>query len=96
MAIVVKKTERYEIPHEAGQWVELRLPICAGDLAEMRADGKKIRASLDLMVSVVQAWSYDVPVTSEHVNSLDVKTFAWLDGLIQEHSGLRDDDEKKG
>ena len=94
--MIVKKTVR-RLPHptEDGAWVEVRLPLSAGDLAGMRSDGKVIGISLDLLVGVIVAWSYGEPITIESVGDLDLDTFAWLSQAIIAESGIQPDAEKK-
>jgi hypothetical protein len=95
VALVVKQTKRVEHPTEPGTWFDLRIPLSAGDLELMR-DGRRMgMVSVDLMAAVIQAWSYEQPVTVESVKSLDLDSFAFLVGEIQDASGIREDSEKK-
>lgn len=94
MALVIKKIERLEHPTEPGAWVTVRLPLSAGDLESMRADGNRVAVSLDLLAAMIQEWSYGVPVTLEAVRSLDLDTFQWLSKEVQERSGIRTEEEK--
>lgn len=98
------KPERIEIPHEPGQWIELR-PLRAGDLDvfEASADGG-LRVSYELLARVVTSWSYGPWPASEAereecVKDLDLDTYSWLVGAIGERlptmSGIRDEAEKK-
>lgn len=94
MALIVKRTERFNHPTEPGTWFDVRLPLTAGDMAGMRSDGKTIGMTLDLLTAMIQGWSYDAPVTLANVESLDLDTFAFLSGAIMGASGIRDDDSK--
>lgn len=58
-------------------------------------EGNQIKLSLDLAAALITAWSYDVPVSRETVDMLDVDTFVWLNAAISDMSGIRSDDEKK-
>lgn len=95
--MIVKKTvRRLTHPTEDGAWVEVRLPLSAGDLQGMRSDGKVIGISLDLLVGVIVAWSYAEPIGIESVENLDLDTFTWLSQEIIAESGILPDAEKKG
>lgn len=73
----------------------MRIPLSAGDLVGMRADGSTLGMSIDLMPKVIQAWSYDAPITTETVESLDIDTFTFLTKAIMAESGIRTEEEKK-
>lgn len=88
---------RFPVPHEPGEWVELRR-LSGGTLRRLartsyaEADGM---AMASLKKSIV-AWSYSDTVTDEDIDALDNKTLIWLVGLSGSHSvGDLSDDEKK-
>lgn len=93
--LVTKKVTRLIHPTEPGAWVEVRLPLTAGDMELMR-DGSRVgMVTLDLMAAVITGWSEPVPVTLEAVRDLDLDTFTWLAGELMSRSGIRDGEEKK-
>lgn len=94
MALVIKQNKRLEHPTEAGAWVTVRVPLSAGDLENMRADGNRVGVSLDLLATMIQDWSYGVPVTLDNVRALDLDTFNWLSQEIINESGIRTEEEK--
>jgi hypothetical protein len=93
--LIVKKTVRLEHPNEAGAWFDLSLPLSAGDMELMRNGALVGMVSIDLLTAVLSAWSYAAPVTVENVKALDLDTFTWLAGELQERSGILDESEKK-
>jgi hypothetical protein len=95
MALVKKTLKRLEHPTEPGAWFVVRLPLSAGDLAGLRAEGTRIGMTLDLAAEVIKEWSYDAPISLESVNDLDLDTFTWLSAQIQQASSIRSEDEKK-
>lgn len=95
--MIVKKTvRRLTHPTEDGAWVEVRLPLSAGDLAGMHSDGQIVGMTLDLLASVIVAWSAEEPIDLASVSALDIDTFTWLTKEIMAGSNIRDDSEKKG
>lgn len=95
MALVKKQIKRLEIPHEPGEWMDVRVPLAAGDMAGLTAADGEIGMSLDLMVSVVQAWSYPEDISRETIDLLDLDTMVWLAQAVTEASGVKDEAEKK-
>lgn len=92
MALVdISKTQRYELPHEPGAWIEMR-PASSGDLANTGSDPYTV--TLQVLGKVIVAWSYDAPVTSANVYLLDMETVQFLAGAFKELSGIRSDEEK--
>lgn len=94
MALVVKQTKRVEHPSEPGAWFDLNLPLTAGDLELMRDGTKAGMVSIDVVASVLEAWSYDAPASIENIKLLDLDTFTFLQASIQERSGITTDAEK--
>lgn len=95
MALVRKQTRRLDYEAEPGTWFEVSLPLSAGDLAGLSTDGQQIGMSLDLLASVVTAWSYPEPVTVATVRQLDIDCYSWLVQQVFASSGIRDEAEKK-
>lgn len=89
-----KNTRRLVPPHEPESWFDVR-PIRAGDFEGLELVGSQIRVSIDLLSSLITAWSYDEPLTRENVALLDLDTFTWLNTEIQDLSGIRSAAEKK-
>lgn len=87
-------TRRIVPPHEPESWFDVR-PIVAGDFEGFQADASQVRLSLDLLASLITAWSYDAPVSRENVRQLDLETFTWLNSELLDLSGVRSADEKK-
>ena len=95
MALVIKQNKRLQHPKEPDGWVVVRVPLSAGDLEGVRAEGGRVAVSLDLMAAIIQEWSYGVPVTLENIRALDLDTFNWLSQAIIDESGVRTEEEKK-
>lgn len=87
-------TKRLDIPHEPGQWVEVR-PLTAGDIEGLSVDGSQVKVSIEALAAIISAWSYDEPVSLENVRRLDLDTFTWLGAEALKVSGVRDDETKK-
>ena len=95
MAIIKKQVVRLEHPEEEGVWVDLRLPLQFSDTEQMRQDSlNKLGMLVEILPAMIEAWSYDEPVTTENVRALDMPTGMWLAREVFSQSGLRDDDEK--
>lgn len=82
---LVSKTAptRFEIPHEPGQWVDLR-PITYDQVEKAKANNDPMAA----LALAVMAWSYDAPVNEENVRDLDVQTANWLAERLAEVCGV--------
>lgn len=87
-------TKHLDIPHEPGQWVEVR-PLTAGDIEGLSVDGSGVKVSIECLAAIISAWSYQEPVSLENVRRLDLDTFTWLGNEALKVSGVRDDAEKK-
>lgn len=95
MALILSSnSKRISPPHEPDAWYEVR-PIRAGDFEHLTTDGQQVTVSIDLLATLITAWSYPEPVTRENVACLDLDTFMWLGTEIQSLSGIRDDETKK-
>jgi len=95
--------KRLVIPHEPGQWVDVR-PLTFGDLDIFNMDGETVVVTRDLVAEVVTEWSYgEWPPTKDErlalIRSLDLDTSVWLITALGETlpkiSGIRSDSEKK-
>ena len=97
MALITSQKQRYDIPHEPGQWVEVR-PFTArdgADVEELTEGNARIQLGVQLLKRCVVAWSYDAEISEETIGQLDMDTFQWLMESINLTSGLRTSDEKK-
>lgn len=104
MALISSRDiKRVDIPHEPGQWVELR-PLTARQFATIQRDAKDEspgEITLRLLASCLVDWSYiddegaKVSITPEAIDALDYETFNWLDGQLALASSIRSLDEKK-
>jgi hypothetical protein len=94
MALITDRNKvRLDVPDEEGQWIEVR-PLRSGDVFGSSTTDERA-LTFELLQHVIVAWSYEEPVTPEHVACLDLKTAKWLVERIGESSGLRSDDERK-
>ncbi len=89
------KAIRLEVPHEPGQWVEVR-PLMGADMESLDVEAGRIKISFALLAEIVLAWSYDEPPSIDTIRRLDIDTILWLDRAALKASGVRDDDEGKG
>jgi hypothetical protein len=93
--IDANSSRRLVPPHEPQSWFEVR-PITAGDMEHLSSDGvSQVSVSIDLMATLIRAWSYEPPVTTESIRRLDLDTFVWLGKELLVVSGVRDEPEKK-
>lgn len=85
---------RLDIPHEPGEWVELR-PLDAGVAMRvtrvLKEDPYKTYG-YELAREMLAGWSYATPLD---VEKLDARTLRWLLEAVNDASDLRSDDEKK-
>lgn len=95
MALIdANNTRRLVPPHEPQSWFDVR-PITAGDMEHLTTEGSQVTVSIDLMATLIRAWSYEPPVSLESIRQLDLDTFVWLGQQLLVVSGVRDDAEKK-
>lgn len=88
---------RIDIPHEEGEWVDVR-PVTAGQVADLQKDSEQQSAAaiaLKTLAGCIVAWSYDAAISIESLRELDYETFSWLETQISITSGLRPEDQKK-
>lgn len=95
MAFITKSVRRLQHPTEPGTWVDVLLPLSAGDMRRMAVVGNRVDATFGLLADIIQAWSYDREVSEQALEDLDPDTFLWLQNEVQTASGIRPDDEKK-
>ena len=96
MALCSLTTRRIDIPHEPGEWVEVR-PLSAKNLRVMDKAAKTAARGPDTVLdeteygyelttrmldAAVVAWSYEPPVTPENLADLDLATTVWLSGEL--------------
>ena len=86
---------RIPIPHEQGQWIEVR-PLTVGDSAAVEPFAKDggIGFAYKLLSCILTDWSYDEPVSEEAIGRLDMETFQWLMESVNVTGG-RSEAEKK-
>ena len=73
-----KAQKRVELPHEPGEWVEVRMPSML--IMDKASDGP--HPWLGLLTACIQAWSYDAEVTEETIGELDAETVQVLNGAL--------------
>lgn len=104
MALISKDDRRrIDIPHEPGEWIELRA-FTTKDSAEVEAGGGngQINLGLQILARAITTWSYKdangatIDPTEETIGQLDLDTFKWLMQEVDLTSGRRGDVEKKG
>lgn len=95
MALIVKENKRLEHPTEPGAWFVMRVPLNAGDLAEMGDAGNLAQVKMAAIVRSLVEWSYPEPITPENIRALDLVTFNWLTDEIFAAARLRSEPEKK-
>lgn len=93
--LVTKRVVRLLHPSEEGQWIDVRLPLSAGDIELMREGGTGGMVTNDLLAAVITGWSAPDPVSLENIQRLDLDTFTWLAKELTQRSGIRDEAEKK-
>jgi hypothetical protein len=98
MSLCSLTTRKLDIPHEAGEWIEIR-PLSAKRLHTITLEAKRVAreaASADemdtdaegfalssvMLREAIVSWSYDAPVTQDTVDDLDIVTTTWLVGAI--------------
>lgn len=69
-----KVTTKIELPHEPGQWIEVKQPSIRDAIDVAQAEGD---SWLPLLKQCIISWSYEEPVTPENIADLDTDT-AWL------------------
>lgn len=97
MAILKPTTKRYDIPHEPGEWVEIRRLASLGSIQFSKLTGDpevRLQELARYFVSAIVAWSYperpsiDVIAGAKNAHGdreggLDDATAAWLREKIQ-------------
>jgi hypothetical protein len=98
MSLCSLTTRKLDIPHEAGEWIEIR-PLSAKRLHLITLEAKRLSRdavaadaidtdaegfalSSVMLREAIVSWSYDAPVTAENVDDLDIATTTWLMGEI--------------
>lgn len=91
------KRDKRPVPHEPGQWVELR-PLMAADYAQVQRnamDKSAAEISIELLALAITSWSYPREVTVESIGQQDIVTFQWMREEMQIVTDGRTEDEKK-
>lgn len=95
MALIRNQGDRYDVPHEPGEWIEIR-PLKASDERLIQADyPTPIDRELALLKAIIVGWSYDAPLEPEAVEDIDRDTLHWLDQTVLPPLLARSDEEKK-
>jgi hypothetical protein len=96
VALCSLTTRRLDVPHEPGEWVEVR-PLSAKNLRVMDKAAKTAARGPDAVLdeteygyelttrmldAAIVAWSYGAPVSPENVADLDLATTVWLSGEL--------------
>lgn len=91
--LVKDQKTRHEIPHEEGQWIEIRR-VTNGDVMDIDFAGDPFAGTIKLLQRVIVGWSYEDTVSAKNVTMLDMITTKWLGDLVQAELGS--DAEKNG
>lgn len=97
MALVSSKhAQRYDIPHEPGEWMRIR-PLKASDQALIQRDfPTPVDREIALLQELIVEWSYEEPLSAAAIADIDLPTLAWLDGVVLPPLlAERTDEEKK-
>jgi hypothetical protein len=109
MALLKPTTRRRDIPHEPGEWVEIRRLSSLGNLDESEMQKGRARRLTEMgryFASAIVAWSYPEPPTvdaiagqpnaqGEREGGLDATTALWLMGEINHlANGERTEEER--
>lgn len=95
MARVDQETKHLQHPTEPETWVDVRVPIRAGDLENLSGAPSAVTIQYELIAAAIQGWSYDYPPSLHALREQDVETINWLRREVLEYSGVRDDETKK-
>lgn len=91
MALTSQDIKRLDLPHEPGQWVDLRMPSLRM-LHQMSKLDDSYESMVQLIASCVTGWSYDTPVSPESVWDLDAETAAVIGKAL--NPSKTEDEEK--
>ena len=91
MALTSRVTKRLELPHEPGEWVDIRMPSLR-DLHEMQKLDDTYAGMVKLISQCVVGWSYEADVTEDTVWDLDAETAGYIGTAL--NAAKTDDDEK--
>ena len=65
-----KVVKRVELPHEPGEWVEVRMP----SMLIMDKASDAAHPWMGLLEACILSWSYEEPPTAEAISELDSET----------------------
>lgn len=85
-----------DVPHEHGAWVKIR-QLMTDDLIALQKrpdEDTPTEQSIEMIRLCVGEWSWERPVDTASLKSMDAKTFRWLDNEVMVLAGLRPGDEK--
>lgn len=91
MALTSQHVKRLDIPHEEGQWVEVRTPSLRM-LHEMSKFDDTYEGMVKMIAGCVTAWSYGDTITEEQVWDLDAETAGFIGKAL---NPTRTEDEEK-
>lgn len=81
----VKK--RIELPHEEGQWIDVRMPS-VNMMTGVREAADNVALTIAVLEKCIVAWSYTeedgtaIPVTPENVGDLDIETVRVVEAVL--------------
>lgn len=77
-----KAIKRIDLPHEPGEWIEVKMPSLSVLEAVGLGEGEISQSRIMLQKCIV-GWSYSDPVNNETIDDLDFRTVQF----IAEHIG---------
>lgn len=86
-------------PNDPTEWYDCLLPITEGDIEDGKFasdETSPIKVKRNLLLGVLQAWSFDDKPSLEGIREMDLDTFNWLSEKLAYESGFRSTAEKKG
>lgn len=87
MALIeIGTTQRFEIPHEPGEWVDLR-PLPWARFTEITSK-PGVEKAIVLVRESIAAWSYDAEVTAENIDRIDVQTAKFIAEAVLRVNGV--------
>jgi len=91
ITLLTGATKRIDIPHEPGEWVEIRMLSWrqVESIRQAAADDEEM-VGLTFETGIV-AWSYDEPVSVETIGRIDSVTAAWIATILTTGQGTEAD-----
>lgn len=91
MALTSHLTKRLDLPHEPGEWVEVRMPSLRM-LHELSAYDDSYEGMVKLVSQCVLSWSYPVGVSEDSIWDLDAETAGFIAKAL---NAAKSEDEEK-